>query len=119
MDTTKRFETVLVIVLGLVTVYWFKRYNVLLLSAIFLGIAALLVPVVATGIHWCWMKLSDVMGALSGRIMLSVIYVLVLLPLAFLARWFGKSSFRLKAGGTTYFKDRNHTYTKEDMMNPW
>jgi hypothetical protein len=119
MDKAKRFETVLVIVLGLIVIYWFKKYNVLLLSAIFIGMAALLVPAVATGIQWFWMKLSGLMGAVSGRVILTVIYLLVLLPLAFLAKLFGKSSFRLKPGGDTYFKDRNHTYTKEDIMNPW
>ena len=119
MDKTKRFETVLVIVLGLVVIYWFKRYNVLLLSAIFIGMAALLAPAAAKGIHWFWMKLSDMMGAVSGRVILTLIYVLVLLPLACLAKLFGKSNLRLKAGGDTCFKDRNHIYTKEDMMNPW
>jgi len=119
MDKTKRLETVLTIVLALVIIYWFKRWNVLLLCAISIGIAALLIPAVASGIHWFWMKLSHVMGAVSGRVILTLIYLLVLLPLAMLARIFGKSNFRLKVGGTTYFKERNHTYTKEDMMHPW
>ena len=119
MDTAKRLETVLVIVLALVIIYWFKRYNALLLCALFIGVAALLVPAVATGIHWFWMKLSHVLGAVSGRVLLSIIYLLVLLPLAVLAKLYGKSNIRLKAGGDTYFNDRNHTYTKDDMAHPW
>ncbi len=119
MDKTKHLETVLVIVLAMMMVYWFKRYNALLLCAILTGLAAVLVPAVAGAIHWFWAKLSDILGSVSGRILLTVTYVLVLLPLSFLAKRFGKTTIRTKAGGNSYFKERNHTYRKEDMSNPW
>jgi hypothetical protein len=119
MDKTKRLETVLVIVLGLVAIYWFKKHNALLVAAIVIGVSALLVPAAAQGIHWCWMQLSRIMGAVSGRVLLTVVYVLVLLPMAVVARWSGKGNLRMKAGGDSYFKERNHTYTKEDIIHPW
>ena len=119
MDKTKRFETVLVIVLFLAVLYWFKRRDALLMAAIAVGVLSLLAPPVATGIHWCWMKLADVLGSVSSRIVLTVLYLLVLLPLALLARLFGKTAIRLTTGDGSYYKDRNHTYTKEDLMHPW
>ena len=119
MDKTKQLETALVIVLGLVVIYWFKRHNALLAAAIVVGVSALLVPAAAQGIHWCWMQLSRIMGAVSGRVLLTLVYVLVLLPMAMVARWSGKGNLRMKGGGPDYFKSRNHLYVKEDLEHPW
>jgi hypothetical protein len=119
MNTNKQMETVLVIVLGLTVAYWLKRANGLLLAAILIGLAGLFVPMAAQGIHWAWMGLSRLLGAVSGRILLTLVYVLVLVPLSFLARRMGKISMRTKPGGSTYFIARNHTYTKEDIQHPW
>ncbi len=59
------------------------------------------------------------MGAVTGRVLLTLVYVLVLLPLSVLARWKGKLSIGKDPGGVTHFKERNHTYTKEDIIHPW
>jgi hypothetical protein len=112
-------ETILVIVLGLIVVYWFKRAGGLLLAAILIGLAGLLVPVAAQGIHWAWTGLSKLLGAVTGKILLTLVYVLVLMPLSFLARRMGKISMKTRPGGNTYFVARNHTYTKEDIQHPW
>lgn len=107
------------IVLGLTVAYWLKRANGLLLAAILIGLAGLFVPMAARGIHWAWMGLSRILGAISGRVLLTLVYVLVLVPLSFLARRLGKISMNVKPGGATYFITRNHTYTKEDIQHPW
>jgi hypothetical protein len=119
MQKERSWETVLAIVLGLTALYWFKRRDALLLSALLIGVCALFVPAVATGIHWFWTKLSQILGDISGKILLTLIYFVVLLPLSLLARWSGKISIRKKPGGDTHFKERNHTYTKEDIIHPW
>lgn len=119
MEKNKQWETILVIVLGLVAVYWFKRHNALLVAALVIGVSALLAPGVAGGIHWCWMKLSEGLGAVSGRVLLTVVYILVLIPLSFFARRLGKLNLRLKPGGKSYFKERDHIYSKEDFLHPW
>jgi hypothetical protein len=120
----KELETVLVIVLGLALLAWLGRRNlsrrtVFLTCAFVIGAAGLLIPAVARGIHWFWMGLSRAMGAVSGRVLLTIVYVLVLLPLSALARWTGKLTIGKKSGGKTHFKERIHTYTKEDIIHPW
>jgi len=119
MDKSKKTETLLVIVLGCVALYQVKRWSVLPEVALVIGLAGLLVPVVRDGVHWGWMKLSEGLGWVSGKVILTVLYFLVLAPLAWLARVRGKIGVRLKAGGESYFKERDHLYTKEDMVNPW
>ncbi len=118
MDKSKKTETLLVIVLGLVFLYWVKRWNGLLAAALVIGLAGLLFPVVATAIHWFWTKLSLLMGAVSGKVLLTIVYVVVLLPMALISRVMGKQTVRMKRGGN-YWKDRNHTYTKADLEHPW
>ncbi len=119
MQKDRSRETVLVIVLGLVALYWLKRKDALLLCALAIGLAALLIPSTARGIHWSWMKLSQAMGSVSGKLLLTLVYFVVLIPMSLLARWSGKISLLKKKGGGTYFKERNHTYTKADIIHPW
>ncbi len=119
MDKSKKTETLLVIVLGCVALYLAKRWSIILVAALVIGLAGLLVPAARDGVHWGWMKLSEGLGWVSGKVILTVMYFLVLVPLAFFARRRGKIGLRLKPGAGSYFKERDHLYTKEDMVNPW
>lgn len=119
MNKSKQWETILVIVLGLVLLYWFKRWNGWLMAALVIGAVSLLIPAVAGVIHRFWDWLSMAMGELTGKFLLTLVYILVLLPLALAARWSGKSGLRRKTGGVTYFTQRNHRYDKEDLKQPW
>ncbi len=78
------------------------------------------IPFLAVKIHWAWMKLAHVMGFIMSKVLLTIVYVVVLLPLSILAKAFGsKNGVRLKPGIGSYFIDRNFTYTKESMENVW
>jgi len=115
----KSFESVLVIVLALIVVYWFRRANGWLLAALLIGLTAILFPAAGRAIHEAWMRLSLLAGEVSGKLLLGLVYILVLIPLSFFARKFGGTGLRRKAGGTTYFTERNHRYEKDDLTHPW
>src|SRR5882762_7367482 len=104
----KQLETLLVIVLALVIAGRFTNNRYLPSVAIVLGVAGLLVPPVALGIHWCWSMLSQGLGWLSAKGLLSIAYILVLIPLSVLARRLGKLGMNTRAGGHSCFKERNH-----------
>ena len=57
---------------------------------VFLIIAALLVPVVLLPFHKLWMGLSVILGYISTRVILFVIYYVALTPIAFFGRLRGK-----------------------------
>ena len=90
-------------------------------AAAALVLAGVLVEPFARGLHWGWMKLAEGLGFISSRILLTVVYVLVVLPVAFFAKRSGKLSIKLGKGGrgASGFKDRNHVFVKEDLENPW
>jgi hypothetical protein len=119
MKNDKPLQTLLVIVVSLVVLYEFTKNKYLLWVAIAVGVAGLLSATAAKAIHWFWMKLADVLGAVTGKLLLTIVFVVILIPLSLLSKWFGKPSIRLKPGATTYFKERNHTYTSKDLENPW
>lgn len=66
-----------------------------------------------------WMKLAEGMGFVSGKIILTLVFFVVLLPVAFFAKRAGKLNIRLKPDGRPGFKVRDHRYVKDDLENPW
>jgi hypothetical protein len=66
-----------------------------------------------------WMKLAEGIGFVTGKILLFLVFVLILIPVAVYARRSGKLNIRIKKDGQTGFKERNHLYGKKDFENPW
>lgn len=120
MNREKHLETILVLVLALGVFFWFTEKTYLLLAAGILAFIGIFIPFLADKIHWAWMKLAHAMGYVMSKVLLTLVYVVILLPLSFLSRAFGaKTGIRLKPGAKSYFEDRNFTYTKESLENVW
>ena len=117
MDRQKHLETILVIVLGMIVIYFFVGSRYLLWAAVTLGAIGVFIPFLAGKIHWAWMKLAHVLGYVMSKVMLTLVYTLVVLPMAWFAR--KKLSVRLTGKSDSYFKERNYTYKKEDLENVW
>lgn len=118
MDTrNKHLETALVIVLGLMVFFWIFHSKYLLWAAFGVGFIGVFIPYVAGKIHWAWMKLAHGMGYVMSKVMLTLVYTLVVIPMGIFSR--KKITMRLKQGTTSYFKERNYTYKKEDLENVW
>lgn len=115
----KALETMLVLVLAQLIAYWKYRVSFLLGAALITGLAGLFVPVAAKNIHWLWMKLAEGLGYVTSRILLTIIFVVIVIPLGWIAGKLGRSSVQLKAGGQSFFKIREHVFTKDDMENLW
>ena len=119
MNRSKHLETILVLVLALLVCYFLFGSTNWIKAAIGLGLIGLFIPFLAGKIHWLWMKLAHVLGYVMSRVLLSVIFFVILVPLAFFSRLAGKNTVKLKKGGLTYFKERNFLYTKDSLENVW
>ncbi len=115
----KELETILILVMALGICYWLYRKQLFLLAALILGVTGLLLPVAAKAIHRMWMKIAEGMGFVMNRVIFAAIFIFIVVPFGWLSKKAGKSSVRLKPGGPSYFKHRDHVFTKEDMEKPW
>lgn len=118
-DTTLALAFVALIV-------WFFTHNICWVY----GCMALLLfgMIWPSGMTWpakLWFGLSHVLGSVMSRVLLSLIYLLILMPVALVRRIMGKDTMRLrlfKAGADSKdsaFVQRDHTFTKDDLTHPY
>ncbi|HMO81780.1 MAG TPA: SxtJ family membrane protein [Pyrinomonadaceae bacterium] len=121
MNKNKDFEVLLSITMGLMGLYLiFVEFHFLPALAFAIGVIGLLSSFVRNWIVWSWMKFGQFLGTINGTILLSIVFFVVLFPIALMARAFGKSSFSLDpASEETGYVERNHEYTSEDFENAW
>jgi hypothetical protein len=115
-----RFKTILVIVTGLLALAWIFNVPLLGKIALAIGVISILIPPAAKAIEWAWLKLALGLGWVNSRILLSIIYFLFLMPIAWISRLFTKDPLALKKDKrTTLFVTRDHLYTGKDLENIW
>lgn len=120
MNRVKVLETILVLVLALGVVYWwFARTPWLLLAAGIIGMIGLFIPALADKVHWAWMKLAEGLGYVMSKLILTIVFVVFLVPVSLLARLFRKKTVQMSRESSSYFKERNYTYTRESLENVW
>ena len=122
MNIKKDIQSILVIVLGFLLLYFIFRWQGFLVISVVLGLPGLLSSYLRTYIVKGWEKLAKVLGFINSRIILSVIFFLILTPIALLSRLFSKDRMQLRRKRPeedSYFKIREHEYGAEDFENPW
>lgn len=117
LNREKEIETILTICVGFIVVFLITKTKLFLTLALVLGLVGLFSKFLTSKVAWLWMKLSEVMGAISSKVLLSVVFFFFLTPIAFLSRIFGKSNLQLTKSETTYYTERNHQYVPEDFEN--
>jgi hypothetical protein len=115
-----RYKTILVIVTGLLVLAILLKLPVLTTLAIALAIISILIAPAARALEWLWLKLALGLGWINSRILLSIIFFGVLLPMAWFSRWFNRDSLNLKRNhATSIFHTRNYRYSKKDLEDIW
>lgn len=111
-------KTQLVIVTGLLVLAAIFQNEVFAYVALAVGLASFIAPI-GNRIVWGWYKLAEGLGWFNSRVLLSLVYYLIVTPIALLFRLFGNDPLLLKDTKGSMFNFREHTYTKEDLENPW
>lgn len=119
MRWSKSKETLLVLIAAVLIGYRSGRQPVLLWIAGLLVLTGLFAPALAELIHRGWMKLGTILGAITSRVLLTIIFFLVILPFGLISRLLGKNDLILDPNKPSYFTKKEHTYTKEDLEHPW
>ena len=88
--------------------------------AIALAIPALVYPRSLRYVHWIWIRIGFVLGWINSRIVLTILFFVVILPMGLLMRAFGRDpvSRKLDPDATTY-RIRSRERTRENMEMPF
>ena len=113
-------KTILTIVIGFLNVFVVSQWKWALMISLGVGLIGIFSPFLSQKIEWIWMKITLVLSYIVPNILLSVIFYLLLFPIAVLSRIFGKKDvFMLKGGRASIYIIRNKIYEKDDFTHPW
>jgi Saxitoxin biosynthesis operon protein SxtJ len=119
MKWQAKHTSLLVIAIGFGVFYFIFRKEWMLtpIGVCFIGF---LIGPVGDFIHIIWMQLAKLLGYINSRILLSIIFFLLLTPIALLMRMLSKTQFVKKTGGRqSLFVSRFQLYTKQDLEQPF
>ena len=119
MTAIDKLKAQLVIVTGLVIMYFIFHSVYWLYAAAGIGLISLMIPFAGNLIVKGWFKISELLGWINSRVLLSIIFYVFLFPIAIVARFFSKNALNLKNIQPTLYETRNHKYVKSDLENTW
>lgn len=82
----------------------------------------MLVPKMFRPVAYIWYSIANILGFFISKIVLSIIYFLFIIPFGLTRKILGKDNLKLrefKADGESVFVDRNHIFSKEDIIKPF
>lgn len=82
----------------------------------------MIVPNVFRAVARIWMGFSHLLGSVTSGIILSIAFVVLVLPVGFVRRAIGKDLMQLKKwkkDRDSVFKTREHLFTSDDMNHPY
>lgn len=116
-----KYETILVIGLGcLVLFFWLHKIVFLYIAASILFLA-LISKKALHYIDFVWYKIAEVLGYVNSRIILGILFYFILTPIAWLSKIFQKksNSFKVSTDSNSTFVNRNYTYQSKDFDKMW
>ena len=120
-NNTNNAKTQLVLVTAFVVLFLlFKWYFLYIACGI--GVLSVVSETIGNWIVYLWEQLGKGLAYINTKILLSLIFFVILTPIAGLARLFKKNEMkrneRLPAG-ESYYKVRNYQYVKKDLEDMW
>lgn len=107
----------------LILIFWlFWRVDWLVFAAMAALLLGMVWPASMRPFAVFWFGLSHVLGNVMSRVLLTVVWLALVVPVGLARRMLGKDSMRLKewrGGDGSVFVIRDHIYKPEDLQNPY
>jgi len=90
--------------------------------AIFFLILNMIVPAVYRKFAKVWLGISQIIGTVVSKIILTIIFVFMVIPIGVLRRWLGKDPLQMrywKKGPTSVFTVRDHRFNSNEIEKPY
>jgi hypothetical protein len=116
----KTYETISILAFfSIAAGLWFKQPGFFYAALIFLFLG-LFVKKAAIWLAWGWLQFSHFLGTINTKIILTLIFFLLLTPIAFCYRLFHGDALKIKhKSPESNWHHRDHTYDKSDLEKAW
>lgn len=121
MDRLTTLKTINVLTLAVLIAYVIFDTQWILWIALLLTLGNAFEMRFTTTLARYWMKFAAVLGAFNSKVVLTLTFCLILIPLSFVYRIFNRplvDHFRANKR-QSYFDDMNKTYTPVDFEKTW
>ena len=115
-------DTGMAFVLILLLIGFFTQNDLYYKLSIPVLIIAMTFPMIYYPLAVIWLGFSQLLGAIVSKIVLTIIYIVVVLPMGLFRRLLGKDSLQLsnfKKDKSSVMKSRNHDFLSKDIENPY
>jgi hypothetical protein len=112
-------ETMLVLTVAAVLVFLIFHREAALWCGLGFGVTGLVSGWLSRKIDQVWRSVAAVLGRISNTMLLSLVYLLVVVPVGLVRRARKKGLSRFNARATTNFIVRDHLFVPDDLQNPW
>jgi hypothetical protein len=115
-------DTGMAMVLICLLVAFFVKIQLMLGISIILLIINMTWPTAFKPVAKIWLTLSHLLGSVMSKVILTIIFFILVLPIGFMRRLLGKDPMQLqkwKKDQTSAFKTREHVYTAKDIEHPY
>ena len=125
MSKTKIYEALLVISTAFLVIYLYgllrhgESKELFIYIACGIGLSGIIFKALGKLIAQAWYKLADLLSLVMSKIIMSVVFILVLVPVALLYRLSKKDRLGLNRKNESRWIGREHRYTSDDLKNIW
>jgi hypothetical protein len=113
-------KTILVISMGFLIVYLITQWKWAVYITLTVGLIGIVSDYLSKKLDFLWMKLTWILSFIVPNVLLTLVFYLLLFPIAVLSRLFGeKDPLRLKNTTNSIFKNSNKKFDKVSFEKPW
>ena len=114
------YKSTLTIVVGFVLLSNYFHSKPLLILAIAVGLTGIFSEKANDKIIWVWTKVTEVLGYIMPNVLLSIVFYILLTPLAFVNRINRKKNpLQLRNNSSSTFITMKKEFTKESLKKIW
>lgn len=119
---TQSLNAGLSLVLMLLLTHYFSGKGIFATTALLLLLLCMIVPGIFKVYGRIWFSLSECMAGITSRLLLTLVFTLLVIPVGCTRRLMGKDALKLSSrhsGSRTLLSERNHRYLPTDLERPY
>jgi hypothetical protein len=112
----------LALVLICLICYQVWKLEILLLLAVIFLLVSMTYPLIFQSFARFWFALSTGLGTVVSKVLLTLLFFVIVLPIGMVRRGLGKDSMRIKSwkqGNESVFRVRDHRFSAKDLEHPY